>query len=170
MLHYLTNAISLSVYIFLGLVTLERQLNGETITISFDCQDEAEMDMEDMPEEQETNENEEDGASLEYGINMDVTITKASGEKVVVTAVASRKLIVRNVRHLALGKEISDTKSYGGPLFEELNEELQDSFYSYLEDRGVDDELCFFVLSNSRVKEQAEYSNWLKKMLTFVEK
>jgi complement component 1 Q subcomponent-binding protein, mitochondrial len=155
-------------------VILKRQFNAESIEINFDCQDEAEMDMDDMEPEDEnaaTEEDDEDeGPSMEYGINFDVILTKPAGEKIVVNCVASRKLIVRSVRHLAAGKEIADSQAYAGPVFEQLNVELQDSFYAFLEERGVDDDLCFFILSYSRVKEQGEYSNWLDKILNFVEK
>lgn len=127
------------------------------------------------PEDEEENatpseDDNEDGAAMEYGINFDVTLTKPSGEKICVTCVASRKLIVNSVRHLAAGKEISDSEAYGGPVFEQLNEELQDAFYTYLEERGIDDDLCFFILSYSRVKEQVEYAKWLNSVLAFVEK
>lgn len=37
----------------------------------------------------------EDGPTMEYGINFDVSIAKANGEKIVVNCVASRRLIVR---------------------------------------------------------------------------
>ena len=37
----------------------------------------------------------EDGPTMEYGINFDVSISKANGEKIVVNCVASRRLIVR---------------------------------------------------------------------------
>lgn len=139
----------------------------------FDCQDEAEMDMQDMGDQDEAAPSEDDneeGADMEYGINFDVVITKPTGEKMCVTCVASRKLIVRSVRHLMPGKEIDDSEGYAGPVFEQLNEELQDAFYTYLEERAIDDDLCFFILSYSRVKEQVEYSNWLNKVLAFVEK
>lgn len=158
------------------MVTLKRQFGSDAIEVTFDCQDEAEMDMDDMEEPEDENapateeDDEDEGPSMEYGINFDVTITKPAGEKIVVNCVASRKLIVRSVRHLVAGKEVGDVGAYAGPIFEQLNVELQDGFYSYLEERGIDDDLCFFVLSYSRVKEQGEYSNWLNKVLQFVEK
>ena len=161
-----------------GSITLTRQYLGEKIEVTFDCQDEAEMDdMDDAPdaEELETpapSEEDDDGegAAMEFGINFDVKITKPSGEKIIVMCVASRNLIVRSVRHLEAGKEIEDTMSYAGPIFEQLNEELQDSFYTYLDERAIGNDLSFFVLSYSRVKEQTEYNNWLQKIMTFAEK
>jgi complement component 1 Q subcomponent-binding protein, mitochondrial len=161
-----------------GTVTLKREYNGETIEITFDCQDEAEMDGDDeMEEESEletpaASEEEDDGEgpAMEFGINFDVKITKPSGEKIVIMCVASRNLIVRSVRHLEAGVDIDNTLSYAGPVFEQLNEELQDSFYSYLEERSIGEDLSFFVLSYSRVKEQSEYSNWLNKVMAFAEK
>lgn len=130
------------------------------------------MDMDMGEDELETPEedNGEEGPALEYGINMDITITKATGQKIIIDCVASKKLIVRNIRYAEPGSDNDDPKAYGGPVFDQLNDELQESFYSYLEDRKIDEDLAFFVLSYSRAKEQKEYSNWLNKVLDFAKK
>lgn len=58
-----------------------------------------------------------------------------------------------------------DGELYGGPVFEQLSEGLQDSIYAHLEDHGVDEDLCFYILAVSRSKEQSEYVHWLQGML-----
>lgn len=125
------------------------------------------MDMGDDELETPEEDDDEEGPAMEYGINTDVTITKASGEKVIINCVASKKLIVRSVRYAEPGADTEDPKSYGGPVFDQLNDELQESFYTYLADRKIDEDLAFFVLSYSRVKEQKEYANWLNKIMEF---
>jgi Mitochondrial glycoprotein len=131
-----------------------------------DMKDEGDLETPEPTEEDD----DELGSTMEFGINFDVKITKPTGEKIVILCVASRNLIVRSVRHLEAGVDVEDTLSYAGPVFEQLNEELQDSFYSYLEERAIGEDLSFFVLSYSRVKEQSEYSNWLNKVMTFADK
>ena len=63
-----------------------------------------------------------------------------------------------------------EIEAYGGPVFDQLEESLQDAFYDYLEDRGINDDMCFFVLTYSGHKEQQEYKYWLNNLLQFVEK
>jgi hypothetical protein len=48
-----------------------------------------------------------------------------------------------------------------------LDEKLQKSFYNFLKERKIDDDLSFFILSYSNIKEQNEYKNWLKKFYDF---
>ncbi len=174
-----------------GVVTLKSiagknpVLNGDSIEITFDCQDEAEADpsMDDLEAMQagaaEAAERGEEGEEpmINFGINFTATITKKNGDRLLVDCVASEQLQVDNVQFIpasasgtkpASASEVDGTL-YGGPVFEHLDQSLQDAFYDYLEDRFIDQDLCFFVLSYARHKEQKEYVNWLNKVLDFVE-
>ena len=82
---------------------------------------------------------------------------------------ASDVLMINSVEILPNGKEKTDAL-YGGPVFDQLEEGVQKSFYEYLAERKIDDDLSYFVLSYSRDKEQREYVHWLKSVLSFVEK
>ena len=157
-----------------GVVKLESKYKGETIEVTFDCQDEEEMD----PSEEEMEEmaanaggDDDDGplAEGDVGINFDVVIAKKEG-KVVVSCTAAQHLHIKQVRHVAAGKNVEDQELYGGPRFDLLDEELQDAFYAYLADRGINEDLCFFILAHSGVKEQKEYETWLNKLLDFTAK
>lgn len=55
-----------------------------------------------------------------------------------------------------------------GPQFDELDETLQNAFYDYLAERGVDDDLAASVSDYCSSKEQLEYVGWLKGMQSFV--
>ena len=152
-----------------GVVKLEQKYKGETIEVTFDCQDEEELDMsEEQMEQAAAVEGDEEGAvaDLDVGVNFDVVITKKDG-KMVVSCTASQSLAINQVRYVPNGKALEDTEMYGGPIFDQLDNELQDAFYAYLADRSVDEDLCFFILAHSGLKEQKEYVNWLNKMLDF---
>ncbi len=170
-----------------GVVTLHNipgkipALKGERLEITFDCQDESEQDMDDMNFEQlqqMQGEGEEEEPVLSYGINFSATITKDNGDKLVFDCVASEQLQVDAVQYVSAkdAKKAGDSAAdvdgalYGGPVFNHLDETLQNSFLDYLEDRLVDDDLSFFVLSYARHKEQKEYVNWLNKVLEFADK
>ena len=60
--------------------------------------------------------------------------------------------------------------AYGGPIFDELDETLQNAFYDYLAQRGVDDELASRLADYSSSKEQLEYVTFLQGVEKFVGK
>jgi complement component 1 Q subcomponent-binding protein len=162
-------------YIYIiGVVKLKRTYKSETIEVLFDCQDEVEdesyfndVDMESAEEKDEKDEAE--GTEGMMGLNFDVHIKKESGEKVVFNCIASRDLQISNIQHVPDGKNAEDSDLYSGPIFSELEESVQDAMKSYLADRQIDEDLCYFVLSFARAKEQREYIHWLNKLLTFSE-
>jgi complement component 1 Q subcomponent-binding protein len=51
---------------------------------------------------------------------------------------------------------------YAGPPFENLDEDLQNYFERYLEERGVNSELANVIPDYIQVKEQKEYVRWLE--------
>ncbi|KAI8804975.1 mitochondrial glycoprotein [Cladochytrium replicatum] len=59
---------------------------------------------------------------------------------------------------------------YGGPIFTDIDEELQDLFHKYIEERGIDTGLSEFIPEYLEKKEQKEYMNWLGSIKGFVEK
>lgn len=123
--------------------------------------------------------NMEGADELNFGINFTITICKPTGDKLIIDAVAGQQLSIGSVQYVSKEQSVSGKSSnstddvphttYGGPIFDQLEESLQDAFYDYLEDRHVDDDLCFFVLSYARHKEQQEYVNWLQSVLKFAE-
>ena len=171
--------------------------NGESIEIVFDCQDEAEGDGMDGMDAFEglsdlangangdTNspsgfgeDDDEDADDIGFGINFNVAISKPNGDQLLIDAVAGQQLDIQGIQYVSAENNKTlqsgsdgeiDHELYGGPVFDQLDEGLQDAFYDYLEDRHIDDDLCFFVLSYARHKEQAEYVNWLQNVLKFAE-
>lgn len=150
---------------------MKRKFKDEAIEVTFDCQDEADIEMdEEAMESSADGDDDDEGPEAEYGINFEVKITKPSGDMMVVVCTASQKLEVTSVRYIPTGKDPTDQDLYNGPVFDHLDDKLQDAFYAYLSDRNIDEDLCYFILSYSRDKEQKEYQNWLQKLLAFTEK
>jgi Mitochondrial glycoprotein len=117
------------------------------------------MKMTRVPEAQDT--------AVGAGINFKAIITKPSGEKVVIQCAAFENIKVDGVRYIAADKEVKDTTLYSGPVFDYLDDELQDAFYSYLSDRKIDDDLAHFITSYAVEKEQNEYAIWLRQLAAF---
>lgn len=140
---------------------LSRTHGKEQIEVVFSCIDEEEG----FGGEEELEEEGEADAGPGYGINFDVKVSKEQLGSVVFkcTATGAGKLEIHHLQYLPVGKSDSDVELYGGPKFDTLNDTVQTAALDYLAEKGIDDDLCFFVLSHSAHKEQKEYENWLAK-------
>ncbi|KAJ8452852.1 hypothetical protein Cgig2_014615 [Carnegiea gigantea] len=58
---------------------------------------------------------------------------------------------------------------YTGPPFRELDDELQDSLYEFLEERGIDDSLCSSLHRYMNYKDRAEYIRWMRSLKSAIE-
>ena len=63
--------------------------------------------------------------------------------------------------------EVKRELRYHGPPFSNLDESLQDSLESYLESRGITNQLVSFISNYSEFKENNEYIQWLNNMKKF---
>lgn len=146
-----------------GEVILRRTHGDEKIEVFFHVQgiDDDGMDF---------SEDEQEGADDEtpnVGVNFRVEITKGT-TKVQIDAVGGQELDVHSVRILPVdANPAEEGKFYNGPEFGELEDDLQEAFLDYLEERKIDGDLAYFILSHSRTKEQSEYVNWLKNLERF---
>ncbi|KAH7547462.1 hypothetical protein FEM48_Zijuj01G0312700 [Ziziphus jujuba var. spinosa] len=59
---------------------------------------------------------------------------------------------------------------YAGPEFKELDDELQDSLYEFLEARGITDELASFLHEYMKNKDKTEFIKWMGTVKSFIEK
>ncbi|CAK9186810.1 unnamed protein product [Ilex paraguariensis] len=62
------------------------------------------------------------------------------------------------------------SQPYMGPGFKELDDELQNSLYEYLEARGINDELAVFVHEYMRNKDKTEFIRWMETVRSYIEK
>lgn len=51
----------------------------------------------------------------------------------------------------------------------DLDDELQNSLYEYLEKRGVNDELAVFLHGYIKNKDKSEYIRWLGNVKSFID-
>ncbi|XP_023004841.1 uncharacterized protein At2g39795, mitochondrial-like [Cucurbita maxima] len=58
---------------------------------------------------------------------------------------------------------------YAGPEFKELDDDLQNSLYDYLEARGVDDQLAVFLHKYVKNKDKTEFIRWMETVKAFIE-
>lgn len=130
--------------------------------------------MEKVAEEQE----QEEEAS--FPVRATVIVEKeGKGSLVLNTVAQDGYLHIDAVRHFKEGEleyddilkhDIGEQRQdlYMGPVFEELDEDLQATFGRYLEERGIDTALATFLPDYIDYKEQKEYVNWLKNINDFV--
>ncbi|KAL6584928.1 hypothetical protein OROMI_004217 [Orobanche minor] len=59
---------------------------------------------------------------------------------------------------------------YMGPTFKELDDELQETLYDFLEARGIDDKLAEFLHKHMRNKDKNEYLHWMENVKSFIQK
>ena len=130
-------------------ISLEREIDGEKVTIEFNCEDMAEND---------------DG---DFSSTATVAITKGSAETLVFHVNAHMEEI--HVDRIACGSTDLDDH-FSGATFSELEQDLQESFNMYLYDRHIDSDLGTFIILKSEKKENDEYVHWLSTVADFVEK
>jgi complement component 1 Q subcomponent-binding protein len=53
-------------------------------------------------------------------------------------------------------------EQYAGPVFVNLDDELQAEMQNYIENRGINEQLANFVTEYIDTKEQKEYVQWLQ--------
>ncbi len=154
-------------------VVLTRKFRTEEIVIEFHCQDEnTDFNGSERAEnwEEEGGETPEEDQNLDYGHDFTVTVKKG-GNSMEFLCNAGQVITVNQMMHIPSGvtadKDLD--KLYRGPQFDNLDEKLQDDIIKYLADRGVGDDMAFFVISYARDKEEREYRQWLKNFLSLVE-
>jgi len=154
-----------------GVVRLTRKYNDEQIEVKFDVQDSTEEELGQDEDYGQTNEGEEDEAIGDnVGVNFEVTIKKGAN-KLIVSAVGGENLSIEGIRIMsANASETEESEVYSGPPFDELQEEVQETFLDWLEERKIDGDLAFFVLAHARTKEQQEYVHWLHELQDFTDK
>ncbi|XP_050383098.1 uncharacterized protein At2g39795, mitochondrial-like [Argentina anserina] len=59
---------------------------------------------------------------------------------------------------------------YTGPEFKELDDDLQDSLYEFLETRGINDDLAVFLHSYMKNKDKTEFIRWMGTVKSYFEK
>ncbi|CDO71085.1 hypothetical protein BN946_scf184844.g89 [Trametes cinnabarina] len=180
-------------------VSLTRKFGNEDIRLIFsiaDLQTEQEPEFEEG--EEATEEGEESELPLHsYPIRCSLSFTKASGSFTLVLFGTDVSLqgnapgaltidamcqegtfVIDNISYYndaKVGTELTaeaDWKRRGyylGPQFDTLDISLQDEFDKFLQERGINQSLAYFIPEYAEYKEQKEYVSWLKNVKGFVE-
>ncbi|XP_043698947.1 uncharacterized protein At2g39795, mitochondrial-like [Telopea speciosissima] len=61
-------------------------------------------------------------------------------------------------------------RPYAGPDFKDLDDELQNAYQEFLEERGVNDELAVFLHEYMVNKDKTEFMRWLGNVKSYIEK
>ena len=73
-----------------------------------------------------------------------------------------------NTVNISNEDDSADKVEYEGPNFEDLEENLQEGFFDYLHERGINYDFARYLFTVAIDKEQREYMTWLKDLETFV--
>ncbi|XP_006341366.1 uncharacterized protein At2g39795, mitochondrial [Solanum tuberosum] len=107
---------------------------------------------------------------VQLHITMIVNVLKGEGNEVLefVCSAWPNSVEIRKV-YMRRQNGIVD-QPYVGPPFKELDDELQNSLYDFLETRGISDELCAFLHQYMKNKDKLEFVRWMEKAKSFIEK
>lgn len=115
------------------------------------------------PQDQQGEVSEDEGESAVF---FNVSVVK--GDNALVFECESDGEFVE-IRHVSYEPKdgVESEAAYTGPVFEELDDSLQDEFLAYLSDRGINEELGEYLRHLVYDKEQIEYARWLKNVQAF---
>ncbi|KAJ3280561.1 Mitochondrial acidic protein mam33 [Borealophlyctis nickersoniae] len=152
-------------------VTLVRSFGNEKISAIFSTDALAEPDFEDYEGEEERS----------PAIPVTIIIEKKSGNTGALEINATSQddaFFIENVTFSPSASLLTDQNAeadfqrrtfYSGPVFEELDEGLQELFLRFLSERGFDENLSAFISQYTEAKEQKEYMSWLENVGKFVQ-
>lgn len=159
-------------------VSLVRQFGNEKIRAIFSTDAINEANEDDDMEYDEESQGEDDESPESFPVNLTILIEKAEnkGALEIEAQIIDNSFYIENV---SFGKSelINDPTAegdwqrrnlYSGPVFNNLDEDLQEEFHKYLQERGFDEELAELVPSYIEYKEQKEYMSWLDRVSKFV--
>ncbi|CCA73728.1 related to mitochondrial p32 family protein [Serendipita indica DSM 11827] len=154
-------------------VFLVKKHGNETVQVSFAISDidNSEMFEEDLSEEEDVD--------TAFPVRCSITVSKPSGGALAFEAVAQHGMLqIENVAYYQDGKlateltpeaEFKRRGTYAGPMFDHLDQSLQEAFEEYLKARKVDSDLALFIPEYAAWKEQQEYVSWLDGVKNFVQ-
>lgn len=168
------------------IISLTKDYNDEKICVQFNVEEKAERDDE-LDEEELGSEEDEDEEGQYFGVAID----KPSGSRLGFRCVAEDGVVlIENMFHFTaetmstkgsgqmlggkfnlegLGDPSAQDTVFEGPVFEDLDEQLQKELVEYLEERGVySEDFANYVQECAELKEQHEYLVWLSGIKDFV--
>ncbi|CAL9215168.1 unnamed protein product [Arabidopsis halleri] len=109
-----------------------------------------------------------DPQDVQLHITFIVNISKGDGETLEIMCSAWPDTI--QISKFFVRKSSKNSpNAYIGPEFQEMEDELQDSVYRFLEERGISDGLAEFLHQYMKNKDKAEYIRWMETVKSYVE-
>ncbi|WJX48625.1 hypothetical protein P8452_35164 [Trifolium repens] len=106
---------------------------------------------------------------VQLHITLIVNISKGDGSVLEIMCSAWPDNIEIKRLFIRTNKKMS-AEPYAGPDFEELDDELQESLYDFLEARGINDELAKYLHQYMKHKDKTELIGWMEKVKSFIER
>ncbi|CAL0335258.1 unnamed protein product [Lupinus luteus] len=107
---------------------------------------------------------------IQLHITLIVSISKGEGDKVLEIACSAWPDSIEINRMFIRTNKKMQAEPYAGPDFKELDDDLQDSLYDFLEVRGIDDKLATFLHGYMKNKDKAEFRGWMERVKSFIER
>ncbi|KAJ3045246.1 Mitochondrial acidic protein mam33 [Rhizophlyctis rosea] len=154
-------------------VALKRTFGNESITVLFSTDALTESD----PLEQEEDEEDERSVPIPVSIIIEKKGNSDVGALEIAATAQDESFFIESVSFSNTASLLNDQTAegdwtrrgkYGGPVFHDLDEGLQDTFHEYLRERGFDEQLAEFLPQYVELKEQKEYTAWLGNVEKFV--
>ncbi|KAK9842622.1 hypothetical protein WJX84_000533 [Apatococcus fuscideae] len=144
---------------------LKREYKGEQIEITTSVNDQPEA-----PEIPEGEEGEEAEADSFPGLDFEVAIIKGDQRLAFMCQSNGAYLEVIHVSSVDPAGAPPSLRTFQGPVYQELDDDLQAEFANYLHERGIDEKLGDYLITLVNEKEQEEYKRWLGNVRNFVTK
>lgn len=145
-------------------MTLSRSHNGEQIQVDIMVNDQP-----DDPAEAFENDDGEVDVQADVGVVFSVSVIKGEDSLVFECQTDGQYIDIQHVSLEKTGEDL-DESVYTGPVYSELDENLQKQFEQYLSDRGINLDLGAYLLAKVHDKEQKEYCQWLEDVRKFTTK
>lgn len=110
------------------------------------------------------------GDDVEHHITLIVNITKRGDDDQLEITCSAWPDSIEVVKLFVSERKRRYVRPYVGPQFREMDDDLQDSVYEFLEERGIDDNLAVFFHVYMKNKDKTECCRWLENVKSFIEK
>ncbi|GAX82239.1 hypothetical protein CEUSTIGMA_g9667.t1 [Chlamydomonas eustigma] len=160
---------------------LLKEHSKESIEIEVDLDNQPSDQLNDEDEEGETSvlegeEEMEDNSFVRFKVSVSkggsalLFVCESDGDTLAINHIAfERKVLSEEEEEEEEEEEDEDgSPDYTGPVFEELDDTLQQAFLDYLEERGVNAELGWYLKMMHEDKLASEYQAWLGKVKDFI--
>lgn len=107
---------------------------------------------------------------MQLHITLIVSISKGEGDGVLEIVCSAWPDSIEINRLFVNANKKMPAEPYAGPEFKELDDELQDSLYDFLEVRGINEGLAVFLHEYMKNKDKVEFIKWMERVKSFIER